>query len=218
MSMQLFAAWLLCFLSCFSVWGATITDAALGSQLAGGIVTVTRFGGGMNSATFVASGSGASATALGSAGFTLIVGPGDTSAATWTLTNTDPSTIFLNRITAVTIDLFLSGLSLFDSGTTPSTPDSGPGVPGAIFVAGAVFAGSGNLSPWLDASNLGDMYHAMTISYTVGLTAGLTSSWTTDTDIIGIPEVGSLLPTGIALLLGITRAMLSRRCRVGFAA
>ena len=212
MSIQFFAAWLLCFVSCFSAWSATITDAALGSQLAGGFVTVTRFGGGMSTAPFVAAGTGASATSPGSAGFTLIVSAGDTAAATWTLTNTDASLILLNRITAVTIDLFFSGISVFDSGSVPSTPDSGPGLPGVVPVAGVGIGGSTYLLPWPDGSNLGDIYYALNITFTgAGLTAGLASSWMTDTDLLPVPEPGSLLLTGGILLLGIAKAILSRR-------
>src|SRR5262245_40178893 len=89
-----------------------IDSFAIGSQLAGGTVTVTRFGGVTSSATFAPSGTGASAIAVGSGAFTLTVSPGDTAAATWTLTNTDPTVIIFNRIVALSIDLTLSGISL----------------------------------------------------------------------------------------------------------
>ena len=45
-----------------------MADFALGSQQSGGVVTVTRFGGPMSSATFAPSGTGAIATAPGSGG------------------------------------------------------------------------------------------------------------------------------------------------------
>jgi len=189
----------LVWLASTSAAATTINGAALGSDLAGGTVTVTRFGGAMNTATFVAVGTGAAAVAVGSAAFRLDVSAGDTSLATWTLTNTDPSIILFNRITAVTIDLTLSALSLFDSGSLPSTFDSGTGVAGVTYSAGALIAASGELNPWSDASNLGDMYTATSITFTVGLVAGGTSSWTDDTDIIPEPATGALVGLGLAL-------------------
>jgi hypothetical protein len=187
-----------------TAWSAIISDVALGSQLAGAVVTVTRFGGAMNTATFIAAGTGASATAVGSASFTLTVSPGDTSGATWTLTNTDPTPIGLNNITAVTIDLSLSGLSLFDSGSSPSTPVSGPGIPGAIYVAGVAISGAAEFAPWTDPSNLGDMYKAVTITFGPGFIGpGASSSWMDDTDVIGVPEPASIvLIAGGLLLIG----------------
>lgn len=55
-------------LCCFPSSGAAMADFALGSQQSGGVVTVTRFGGPMSSATFAPSGTGAIATAPGSGG------------------------------------------------------------------------------------------------------------------------------------------------------
>ena len=183
-----------------SVAAAPISDFALGSQLAGGVVTVTRFGGALSSATFVAAGTGASAIAVGSSGFALTVSPGDTAIATWTLTNTDPSLIFLNNITAVTIDLTLSGISLFDSGSAPSTPDSGPGVPGVIYVAGVPISGAAELLPWADAANLGDMFRAVSITFGGVVGPGAASSWLDDTDVtVAIPEPA----TPLLLLFGL---------------
>jgi hypothetical protein len=192
-------------LFCLPVWAVPISDSALGSQLAGGVVTVTRFGGPLSSATFVAAGTGASATALGSAGFSLTVSPGDTGLATWTLTNTDPTIIFLNNITAVTIDLTLSGISLFDSGSAPSTPDSGPGIPGVIYLAGVPISGTTDLLPWSDPANLGDMFRAVSITFGSVIGPGASSSWMDDTDVItAVPDAGGTLP-----LLGLAFAGLA---------
>lgn len=186
----------------------TIDDFALGSELAGATVDVVRVGGIHSTATFVADGLGAVATATGSGGFTLTVSPGDTSLATWTLTNTDPTIIFLNNITAVTIDLTLSGVSLFDSGSLPSTPDSGPGIPGVIYLAGNGIGGAAEFVPWGDPSNEGDMYFATTITFSVFLGPGAFSSWTDDTDVVTTPEPESFAMLGIGLLSAV-------RCRRG---
>jgi hypothetical protein len=191
-----------------SLPAATILDSALGTTLAGGIVTVTRFGGGLSSATFVADGlGGASAVSPGSAGFSLVVTPGDTSAATWTLTNTDTSLILLNRITAVTIDLTLTGRALFDNGATPSTPLSGPGVAGVTPVGGVGIVSAGEFAAWPDPANTGDMFLALTIGFAGGFTALASSSWTDDTDFIDIPEPFSfgLCAGALAVLLIRTR-------------
>jgi hypothetical protein len=191
------------------VWAVPVSDLALGSQLVGGVVTVTRFGGALNSATFVAAGTGASATAPGSEGFALTLSPGDTALATWTLTNTDLAPVFLNNITAVSIDLTLSGISLFDSGSEPSTPDSGPGIPGVIYVAGVPISSATDLLPWPDPANLGDMFRAVSISFSGPIGPGATSSWTDDTDVTtAVPEPTSIVLIGTGLLL------LIRRCRI----
>lgn len=194
---------LVCLPVCLPVWAGPISDSALGSQLVGSVVTVTRFGGPLNSATFVAAGTGASATALGSSGFTLTVSPGDTALATWTLTNTDPSLIFLNNITAVSIDLTLSGISLFDSGSAPSTPDSGPGIPGVIYVAGVPISSAADLLLWPDSANLGDMFRAVSISFDGFIGPGATSSWMDDTDVttaVPEPDTYVLLLAGLGLM------------------
>ena len=193
-------------LFCLSVQGDPITSAALGSQLAGGIVTVTRFGGALNSATFVVdSVTGAVASAPGGAGsgaFSLTVSPGDTETATWTLVNTDSSPIFLNVITAVYIDLFPSGISLFDSGSLPSTLGSGAGVPGVTYVSGKGIGSSAEAVAWSDAANAGDIYLATTIIFSSGLTPGDSSVWMDDTDVISsVPEPSQAVAIAAGLLL-----------------
>lgn len=204
-------------LACSPAWASPLSDAASGLQLVGGVVTVTRFGGASNSATFVADGTGASATALGSSGFALTVSAGDTALATWTLTNTDPSVIFLNNITTVTIDLTLSGISLFDSGSDPSTPDSGPGIPGVTHLAGVSITEATDLLAWPDLANLGDMFRAVSITFG-GIGAGANSSWNDDTDVIAaVPEPTSilLLGTGLLLVTGVVAVRHSLRRRMG---
>ncbi len=192
---------------CLPAWAGPVSDLALGSQLDGGVVTVTRFGGVLTSATFVAAGAGASATAPGPSGFALTVSPGDTALATWTLTNTDLTPIFFNNITAVTIDLTLSGISLFDSGSVPSTPDSGPGIAGVISVAGVPIGSATDLLPWPDPANLGDMFRAVSITFDGPIGPGATSSWMDDTDVTAaVPGPTSLILVGTGLLLLIRRS------------
>ena len=180
----------------------TIGGTALGSDLAGGTVTVTRIDSSTSTAPFFAVGTGASA--IGS-GFQLDVTAGDTSLATWTLTNTNPSFQPFNVITAVTIDLSTSVLSLFDNGSLPSTFDSGTGVAGVTYSAGALIASSAEINPWVDASNLGDLYTGTSITFTTGLGIGGTSSWTDDTDLIPEPATGALLGLGLAVLAATRR-------------
>jgi hypothetical protein len=133
--------------------------------------------------------------------------------ATWTLTNTDASLIVLNNITAVTIDLTLSGISLFDSGAGPSTPDSGPGIPGVIHVGGVAISSATDVLPWPDPANLGDMFRAVTITFGGVMGSGATSSWMDDTDVTtAVPDSGATLP-----LLGLAFAVLAMFCRRKFA-
>src|SRR5882762_3684828 len=112
---------------------ATISSFSPATDLIGGTVSVTRFGGVMSSATFVAGPAGSViASSPGSAGFDLTVSAGDTFSATWTLTNTDPSVIFFNRIVSVSIDLTGSAVALFDNDSLPSTPGSLSGILGVF--------------------------------------------------------------------------------------
>ena len=124
--------WILGALIASVATAATINSFSPATDLIGGTVSVTRFGGVMSSATFVAGVAGAViASSPGSAGFDLTVSAGDTFGATWTLTNTDASAIIFNRITALSIDLTLSaGRALFDNDSLPSSPGSFGGVLG----------------------------------------------------------------------------------------
>ena len=191
---------------------ATVSDFALGSTLAGATVDVLRFGGVHSPATFVADGTGAIASVSGSTGFTLTVSPGDTSLATWTLTNTDPSIILFNRITAVTIDLTLSSIALFDDGSSPSTPFSGPGIPGVTYVGGVTISSAAEFFAWSDPANTGDMYRALTITFDGGFTTGASSSWMDDTDVaVPEPRCALLIPLVVVAFAAMRRWY--RRCR-----
>jgi len=93
------------------------------------------------------------------------------------------------------------GVSLFDSGSNLSTPDSGPGIPGVVYPSGVAIGGSTNLLPWADESHLGVINHA--VDFTLldgGLIAGLSTSFRTDTDVMGVPEPCSAALLGIGLL------------------
>jgi hypothetical protein len=176
---------------CVAAQAQLIESFATGAHLAGGKVTVTFFGGPMATGTITASGTTGTATFPGSFLFTVA---GETSVADWTLTNLDSGPA-ARAITAVSIDL-TDSISLFDDGSTPSTPVSLTGVAGATYVSGPAIAGSGEVNPWTSASNLGDMFTAESISWggfmIPAIVPGATAVWHDDTDRI-VPEPSALL-------------------------
>src|SRR5258708_13996225 len=109
--------WPLGFLMSSAANAVTISSLSTATDLIGATVSITHFAGtGMAGATFVAGPAGSViASSPGSAGFNLTISAGDTFSATWTLTNTDPSVIFFNRIVSVSIDLTGSAVALFDN-------------------------------------------------------------------------------------------------------
>ena len=185
---------------------ATITSFSPATDLIGGTVSVTRFGGGGSSgATFVAGPLGSViASSPGSAGFDLTVTAGDTFGATWTLTNTDASLIFLNRIVAVSIDLTVSaGRALFDNDSLPSSPGSLTGVLGVTYLSGVTIASATEVNPWTDPVNTGDMFTATNITFGGGFTALASSSWSDDTDsTVPEPATAFLMSVGLLVMLG----------------
>lgn len=93
-------------------------------------------------------------TVPGSGGFTLTTSPGGHPLRHMDLDQhgplgrfPEPNALGHNRPEAF-------GVSLFDSGSKPSTPDSGPGIPGVVYLSGVAIGGSTNLLPWADESHL----------------------------------------------------------------
>ncbi|MEX2169494.1 MAG: hypothetical protein WD851_09285 [Pirellulales bacterium] len=174
---------------------AQIISTATGAHMAGGKVTVTFFGGPMATGTIMASGTTGTATFPGSFLFTVA---GETSVAEWTLTNLDSGPA-ARSITSVVIDL-MGSQSLFDDGSLPSTPLSLGGVAGASYLSGPAIASSGELAPWADPANLGDMFRAESVGWggfmVPAIVPGGTAKWRDDTDLIPIPE-----PTSAGLLV-----------------
>jgi PEP-CTERM motif-containing protein len=204
--------WILSMMMASAAPAATISSFSPATDLIGGTVTATRFGGVMSSATFVAVlGGSVIASSPGSAGFDLTVTAGDTFGATWTLTNTDASAIMFNRITALSIDLTLSaGHALFDNDSLPSTPGSFSGVLGVTPLAGVAIVSSGEVNPWTDPLNTGDMFTAVNITFGGGFTALASSSWADDTDSASVPEPASVILMGAGLLFILSRLRVAR--------
>lgn len=143
----------------------------------------------------------ASTTVPGSGGFTLTTSPGGHPLRHMDLDRHGPLGRFPepNALGHNRPDAF--GVSLFDSGSNLSTPDSGPGIPGVVYPSGVAIGGSTNLLPWADESHLGVINHA--VDFTLldgGLIAGLSTSFRTDTDVMGVPEPCSAALLGIGLL------------------
>ena len=189
-------------LSCCArpAYAISIDSLALGSDMAGGFVTVTFFGGPMDTAPIVAMGTAGVATSPGSFSFSVT---GDTNTATWSLTNFGGIGSAPRSITSVVIDLTTSN-SLFDDDSAPSTPDSLSGVKDVVYVSGPPIAGSGEITLWLNALNTGDLYRAEFVSWggfmIPALTPGATAEWMDDTDKI-VPEPSSALLCLVGLML-----------------
>lgn len=124
---------------------------------------------------------------------------GETFSTLWSLENFADASI-------VRAHFDLAGsISLFDDDSNPSTFDSSVGVAGVFYNAAStapphVFAGE--LNPWGDPKNLGDMFLEQVIawplpdftsSYFIG---GMTYLWNDDTDIIPAPGAAALLGMG----------------------
>ena len=83
---------------------------------------------------------------------------------------------------------------MFDDDSLPSTPDSFDGVAGAVSLTGPGIAPGGEVNPWTDAANLGDMYTGENLSFTAFLPTGGTMTWHDDTDYIPEPATVALIP------------------------
>ena len=182
-----------------------ITSASTGSDMAGGFVTCTFFGGPMFTAPIVASGTGCTATSAGD--FTFSIAPGDTFVNDWTLTNLQVAPTG-RAIGAISIDL-TGTHALFDNDSLPSTPDSAAGVAGAVSLTGPGIAPGGEVNPWPDAANLGDMFTSENLSFTSFLGLGTTMTWHDDTDFVPEPAALAILAIGFALSHRRSRALKS---------
>lgn len=180
---------------------ATLVPGALGSDMAGGKLTVTFQAGGPVPGLIVAGPAAeeGSVTMAGLFSFSVI---GSTNHNRWTLTNLTKSDFIL------VADFNLPpSLSLFDDDSTPSTPNSLDGRAGVAYISGPVEFFSGEYQPWPNAQNKGDMYEGEKIQWdesTFG--PGMTYAWMDDTD--PIPE-----PVTLALLFGGGVPVLLRRRR-----
>jgi hypothetical protein len=124
---------------------------------------------------------------------------GPTETSPWSLKSTGPD----NRvyIMSVILDSFPTATSgaLFDDGSAPSTPGSGPGSPSAITVSGPAVINTGYDQGflWAHPSNAGDMYTSVLVQWAELGTheifgIGLTAEWILDTDVIPAPS-GALI-------------------------
>ncbi|CAN5368841.1 hypothetical protein BH09PLA1_BH09PLA1_29080 [soil metagenome] len=181
-----------------------ITSFSTGSDMAGGFVTCTFFGGPMFTAPIIAVGTGCSATSPGD--FVFSIAPGDTFVSDWKLTNLQAAPAG-RAIGSISIDL-TGTRALFDNDSLPSTPDSLDGVAGAVSLTGPGIAPGGEVNPWANGANLGDMFTGEKLSFTAFLTIGSTMTWHDDTDFV--PEPSTLVAASAIPLIGLAR----RRRRV----
>jgi len=87
---------------------------------------------------------------------------GETSSSSWTLTNSSPDPrVFIQSV------IFYQGYSgiLFDEGSAPSTPGSGPGISPAIRISGPEITTTSFQYPWDDPLNTGDMYTSVLVGW-----------------------------------------------------
>ncbi len=137
---------------------------------------------------------------------------GPTEMSPWSLKNSGSD----NRVylMSVILDSFPTATSgaLFDDGSTPSTPGSGPGSPSAITVSGPAVVNTG-YDPgflWAHPSNAGDLYTSVLVQWAELGTheifgIGVTAEWVLDTDVIPAP--------GAALVLVLAGAVTGRQRR-----
>jgi hypothetical protein len=190
----------------------SVESANYGNELEGALITIhysAIFGGTTPletaSATYTLLGSSLTQSAFApfNPNFTFSVS-GETSAATWELVNTtppaaDPVAAYISKFE---IDLRPSrgGIypSLFDNGSAPSTPLSGPGVLGVVPDAGSTGPAPSSAvesdTTWPPGLiNHGDMYGIEILTWTglAMLGPGESFIWHDDTDLV-VPEPGSL--------------------------
>ncbi len=195
--------------SASSASAANIDPLALGSQLAGGTLTVTWVAGpgapmitttGIIMATGVDSAVAFVPDPFGNPGpgatFRIT---GDTFVATWSLGNMADAFII-----EALFDLAPS-ISVFDDGSLPDTPGSVAGTDDVIYQLTStapmeIFADE--LAPWAGAKNTGDLFTQEVIRWAPPTVAGggfapqLRYDWLDDTDIIPAPGALTMLGLG----------------------
>jgi hypothetical protein len=70
------------------------------------------------------------------------------------------------------------------------------------YVPGVAIVGATDLLPWPDPANLGDMFRAVSITFSGAIGPDDSSSWRDDTDVTDMPKPSTmvLLGTGIGVI------------------
>lgn len=129
--------------------------------------------------------------------FELVIRGDDLSTAEWALTNT--SDVAIAYPVSATIYSFDTH-TVFDTGLEPSTPGSGPGTPGAIWMGGPGIHQTW-FDPnylWADPCNTGDLYQAVLVQWAELdnhrlFAPGLTARWSLDADFVPAPGTLGML-------------------------
>lgn len=182
---------------------------ALGSDLAGGSITVTFTGGGTASATITnPSGSLGQATNAGNFAFQVCC---ETSGNDWTLTNN-------SNLDIISFVIALAGSrSAFDNGATPYADFSGthPSAPNGLTNApggvDTIFSGVSFTDQITDVQPVGaqNMYRTLTLTPATPLAPGATALFAADTDVEAVPEPSTVIP----VLVGLAAIAHRRRAR-----
>jgi hypothetical protein len=170
---------------------------ATGDQMAGGLLTVLfAISGPVGAPIVAAAGNTGSATAPGMYAFSV---SGDTFANPWSLINLST----FDTILSANFNLHGS-ISVFDTtDPNPGTINSASGRSGAVQIGPPppTITGSAEWDPWLNPTNLGDIYWQEEINWGLGdFGPGLTSQWDDDTDYI-VPEPATFVLLGAAVAM-----------------
>lgn len=190
-----------------SARAALIQSDALGSDLAGGRVTVFFHDssgmplGPVSAPIVAAAGDTGTATGgpplpvLGSWTFRV---SGDTYSNPWILDN--QTDFFIRRIEI----RLLGSISLFDDRTPPDpldTPGSFAGREGVTHVSGPLQILADEFDPWAQQKNTGDIWHSEFIDWPLFAFGGFTTyTWMDDTDIVPNPSAAAILGAACVVL------------------